>query len=131
MSMRRSSDKGQVEPLAALAAVFAVSLGLTVYAGVLDDVTPGQPDAETSKTVLDSVQRSLESTGVTSPDRLDEAMRAVPDGWHANVTLTAGGEQYQRGPAPPDAADRETRRVSVRLAPQRIDPGQLRVVVWR
>lgn len=129
--MRRSSDRGQVEPLAVLAAVFAVSAGLALYAGTLDDAIPSQPESETPELVLDAVHRSLESTGVTDPGRLDRATEAVPDGWHANVTLAAGGEQYQRGPTPPEAADRATRRVSVRVAPHRVSPGQLRVVVWR
>ncbi|MEF8784364.1 MAG: hypothetical protein V5A45_00410 [Haloarculaceae archaeon] len=129
--MRRSSDRGQVEPLAALAAVLAVSAGLVVYAETLDDTVPGQPDDETPTAILDSVHRSLQTTGVSTPSRLDTAMAPVPEGWQANVTLTAGGERWQRGPSPPESADRVTRRVSVRLAPQRIEPGQLRVVVWR
>ena len=131
MSMRRSSGRGQVEPLAALAAVFAVSVGLTVYAGVLDDAIPGQPAPETPETVLEGVDRSLESAGVTHPARLNAAMATVPDGWHANLTLTVADQQWQRGPTPPSSVDRERRRVSVRVAPQRIEAGQLRVVVWR
>ncbi|MEF8871852.1 MAG: hypothetical protein V5A41_09505 [Haloarculaceae archaeon] len=129
--MRRSSDRGQVEPLAALAAVLAVSAGLVVYAETLDDTVPGQPDDETPTAILDSVHRSLQTTGVSTPSRLDTAMATVPEGWQVNVTLTADSERWQRGPSPPESADRVTRRVSVRLAPQRIEPGQLRVVVWR
>lgn len=129
--MRRSSDRGQVEPLAALAAVLAVSAGLVVYAGVLDEAIPEQPESETPTTILDSVHRSLQTAGVASPDRLATAAATVPDGWQANVTLSAGGQRWHRGPEPPDGADRATRRVSVRVAPKQIEPGQLRVVVWR
>ncbi len=129
--MRRWSDRGQAEPLAALAAVLAVSAGLTMYAGVLDDATPDRPESETPDAVLDGVHRSLALAGVTAPDRLDTVHGAVPDGWHANVTLTAADNQYQRGPTPPASAQRETRRVSVRIAPQRVEAGQLRVAVWR
>ena len=129
--MRPSSDSGQVEPLAALAAVLAVAAGLVVYAGVLDDSIPGQPNTETPAAILDSVHRSLQTAGVTNPGRLDAAMATVPDGWHANVTVVAGSQRWYRGPNPPDDATRETRRVSVRLLPTRIEPGQLRVVVWR
>jgi hypothetical protein len=131
MLMRRSSDRGQAEPLAALAAVFAVSVGLALYAGGLDDAIPGQPESETPEAVLESVHRSLDVAGVTSPSRLENAVAAVPDGWHANVTLSTAGEQYQRGPTPPVSAEHETRRVSVKTAPKHVDPGQLRVVVWR
>ena len=129
--MRRSSVRGQVEPLAALAAVLAVSAGFVVYADTLDDAVPGQPDDETPTAILDSVHRSLQTTGVSAPGRLDMAMATVPGEWKANVTLAAGSERWRRGPSPPESADRVTRRVSVRLAPQRIEPGQLRVVVWR
>lgn len=129
--MRHSSGRAQVEPLAVLAAVLAVSAGLTIYTGVLDDTVPKAPESETPAEILDGVQRSLAASGVSSPTRLGEAMTTVPDGWHANVTLTAGGRQWHEGPVPPASAQRERRRVSVKLGPQRIEPGQLRVVVWR
>jgi len=129
--MRHWSGKGQVEPLAALAAVLAVSAGLVVYAGTLDGATPEQPDDETPAAIVDGVQRSLQSAGVASPARLDAATTAVPSGWAANVTLVADGTRWRHGPTPPASADRVTRRVSVRVTPRRIQPGQLRVVVWR
>ena len=129
--MRRSSGRGQVEPLAALAAVLAVSAGLVVYADVLGGSVPGRPSPETPAQILDDVHRSLQTAGVTSPGRLDAAIETVPDGWHANVTVLAGDQSWSRGPQPPDDATRVTRRVSVRLLPTRIDPGRLRVVVWR
>lgn len=129
--MRRSSGKAQVEPLAALAAVLAVSAGIVVYAGALDDAVPTRRDDETPTEIIERVHRSLQSAGVSSPDRLDTATGAVPARWHANVTLTTGDQRWQRGPIPPSSADRVTRRVSVRVAPQRITPGQLRLVVWR
>lgn len=129
--MRRSSGRGQVEPLAALAAVLAVSAGIVVYAGLLDDAVPGNAEAETPSAILDRVHRTAQQTGVVAPDRLDAALAAVPDGWHANVTVTSGGRRWSRGPAPPEGADRARRRVSVRPAPGEVSPGQLRVVVWR
>ncbi|WP_302080970.1 DUF7285 family protein [Salinibaculum rarum] len=129
--MRRSSGRGQVEPLAALAAVLAVSAGFVVYADTFEETTPEEPDDQTPSAIVDAVQRSLQSAGVASPARLDAATTAVPSGWEANVTLAADGTRWQRGPAPPASADRVSRRVSVRVAPRRIQPGQLRVVVWR
>lgn len=129
--MRRSSGKAQVEPLAALAAVLAVSAGIVVYAGALNGAVPARRDDETPTEIAERVHRALQSTGVSSPDRLDTAIEAVPAGWHANVTLTTGDQRWQRGPVPPSSADRVTRRVSVRVTPQRITPGQLRLVVWQ
>lgn len=129
--MRRSSDRAQAEPLAALAAVFAVAVAMAIYTGALDDAVPPSPDTETPETVLDRVQRAVQTTGVARPGRLDAAVDSVPEGWHANVTLTAGGSQWVRGPVPPESARRARSRISVRLGPTTIAPGQLRVVVWQ
>lgn len=129
--MRRWSDRGQVEPLAALAAVLAVVAGLTIYAGTLDDRVPESPDRETASTTLDTVRRALQTAGVVDPDRFDRALATVPDGWRANVSLDASGRQWSRGPVPPETADSATVRVSVRLEPAEIRPGRLRVAVWR
>lgn len=129
--MRRLSGRAQVEPIAALGAVFAVSLGLLLYAGALEGAVPADNSADEPTATLDSVQRAIQEAGVASPTRLDEAMAAVPDGRKANVTLVADGQQWQRGPAPPESATHTRRRVSVRLGPRVVEPGQLRVVVWR
>lgn len=129
--MQRSSDKGQVEPLAALAALLAVSAALVVYVGALDDAIPGEPESETPQTVHDRIQRNISSAGVVHPGRLDAALGTVPDGWSANVTLVTGTNRWTSGPDPPGDADRVRSRVSVTLGPDRIQPGQFRVVVWQ
>ncbi|MFC7134142.1 MULTISPECIES: DUF7285 family protein [Salinibaculum] len=129
--MRRSSGRGQVEPLAALAAVLAVSAGLVIYADTLEEAVTPAPERETPEVILDGVERTLEEAGVVDPARLESAMAALPSGWHGNLTLRAGGKQWSRGPTPPSDADRATARVSVRIAPAKVRPGQLRVVVWR
>jgi hypothetical protein len=129
--MRRSSGRGQAEPLAALAAVLAVAAGLVIYAGTLDDRLPGRHDRQIAETTLDRVERALQTTGVVDPERLGTALSRLPDGWHGNLTLRANGRRWSRGPAPPTDAERATGRVSVGVAPTRICPGQLRVVVWQ
>lgn len=129
--MRHWSGRGQAEPFAALAAILAVSAGMVVYAGVLDEAVPGHPDDETPDEILDGVHDTLRETGVVDPGHLDAAVATVPDGWEANVTLTTERTRWQRGPTPPASPERATRRVSVQLSSQRIRPGQLRVVVWR
>ena len=129
--MSRSSGRGQVEPLAALAAVLAVTAGLTIYAGTLTDAVPTRTGKNTAETSLSRVTASLESAGVVDTTRLDEGLAAVPTGWHGNLTLRAGGKQWMRGPVPPTDADRATTRVSVRTAPMEVRSGELRLVVWR
>lgn len=129
--MRRSSGRGQAEPLAALVAVLAVTAGLVIYAGTLEERVPGQRDRQVAETTLDRVERAIQSAGVVDPERLDAAMTRIPAGWQGNVTLRANGSQWSRGPTPPTDADRATERVSVGVAPMALRPGQLRVVVWR
>jgi len=129
--MRRSSGRAQVEPLAALAALLAVSAAFAIYVGALDDAIPAEPDSETPQAVHDGIQRNVSTAGVAKPGRLDAALGTVPEGWNANVTLVADGQQWDRGPVPPGDAERVTSRVSVALGPDRVQPGQLRVVVWR
>jgi hypothetical protein len=129
--MRRSSDRAQVEPLAALAAVLAVSAGLVVYAETLVGTAPENSDTGSVERALDRVEGHLRSGGVVSPDRLDSAGAVLPDGWHANVSLTVDGQQWGDGPRPPPGASSALRRVSVRQAPGQIKPGRLRVVLWR
>lgn len=129
--MPHSSGRGQVEPLAALAAVLAVTAGLTIYAGALTDAVPTRADRNTAETALSRVTASLESAGVVDTAALDEGLAAVPTGWRGNLTLRAGGKQWTRGPVPPTDADRATTRVSVRTAPMEVRSGELRLVVWR
>lgn len=125
--MSRSSARGQTEPLAALAAVAAACLALSLYAGVVTDAI-GEPPEGTDGTALDRAYRLLASGGVVAPplDVLDTATGFS----RANVTLAAGPGRWSHGPVPPDGATPDSRRVSVRLGPGRVRPGLLRVVVW-
>lgn len=126
--MPRSSARGYVEPIAALAAVFALGVGLTMYAGTLADAGTGD-DRQVARTVLDSLTQEAETLVVLRPGRLHAA--AVPNGWSANLTLVSPAGRWTRGAAPPPDADRASRRVAVRLGPGRVRPGRLRVAVWR
>lgn len=126
--MPRSSARGYVEPIAALAAVFALGVGLTLYAGTLADAGAGN-DRQVARTVLDSLTREAETLAVLRPARLRTA--AVPTGWSANLTLVSPAGRWTRGEVPPPDADRASERVAVRLGPGTVRPGRLRVAVWR
>lgn len=126
--MPRSSARAYVEPIAALAAVFALGLGLTLYAGALDDRrTDG--DRRTAATVLDAVLGDATELGVVSPGRLRRA--DVPAGWSANLTVVTPAGRWTYGDPPPPGAERAERRVSISVAPGEVRPGRLRVAVWR
>lgn len=126
--MPRSSARGYVEPLAALAAVFALGVGLALYAGTLEDVGLAD-DRAVAETVVDSLTGEAETLGVLRPARLEHA--SVPNGWSANLTLVSPAGRWTAGDIPPPDADRARRLVAVRLGPGTVRPGRLRVAVWR
>lgn len=130
--MSSSSGRGQTEPLAALAAVFAVAIGLTLYAGVLDDALEATPDREVAEPTLDRVERTVAPDGVVRPGRLEDAAEHAPDGYRLNVSVHADDRTWSVGPAPPNATvDRSGTRIAVEVTPTAVEPGELRVVTWR
>lgn len=124
--------RGQVEPLAALAAVFAVVVGLGIYAGALDAVVPAPRAERLAPAAADAVSAAAtDPTGVVDPGRLPAAIDAGPRGHRLNATLRAGDRRWTAGPpVPASATDRASKRVSVRGPADRPAVGRLRVVVW-
>lgn len=129
--MSRPSDEGQVEPTAALVAVFAVCVGVSLYAGVLHGALPGPGERAVAVQAVDRVHEETSTAGVVRPRKLDRALAAAPAGHRLNATLTVGERRWRVGPAPPADADGATRRVSVRLGSASVRPGRLDVVVWK
>ncbi len=129
--MRHSSGKAQVEPIAALAAVFAVCVGLAVYAGAVDGLLGGD-DRDVAETVLDRTAREAGPPGVVTVAGLRNADLAPP-GWTANVTLRTATERVALGPtAPSETTTQQAQRtVPVRLGPGQVRPGRLVVEVWK
>ncbi|MFC7019963.1 MULTISPECIES: DUF7285 family protein [Haloarcula] len=129
--MSRSSARGAVEPTAALVAVTAVALGLSLYAGVLDEaVADATGTRNRAAATADAVERHLAPAGIVSPGRLASVREAIPSGYEGNVTLESA-QRWAVGPTPPPAADTATRVVSVRLGAGVIRRGRLTVRVWR
>lgn len=126
-------DRAQAEPTVALAAVFAVALGVSVYAGVLAGALP-DADRDLAEPTLRRLHERVTSGGVADPARLrTAAASAGPSGYELNATLGVDGRRWSVGPNPPetaDAADGASRPVSVRLGPGRVRPGRLRAEVW-
>lgn len=130
-SARRRRRRGQTEPTAALAAAFAVVLGLAAYAVVLAGTVPGEAERALAGPTLERTHDRLVAGGVVLPGRLPAATRAAgPDGYAVNATVSAAGRAWTVGPAPPSHADRASRPVAVSLAPGRVRAGGLRVAVW-
>ena len=129
--MRRSSGRGQVEPIAALAAVFAVCLGFSLYAGVATDAVPAGSPSGTARQTADAVADAARSAGAVDPGRLSGALAAGPSGRRLNATLRTADRRWAAGPTPPARATDARLRVTARVGPADVDPATLRVEVWR
>ncbi|AQL41988.1 hypothetical protein BV210_04310 [Halorientalis sp. IM1011] len=127
---RSSARRGQVEPVAAIVAVFALGVGLTIYAGAVEDAVPGTEPRNVAQPTLSAVEDAIETAGVVQTDRLSRVNAVTPAGRQLNVTLTAGDRRWTRGDRAPASAQRASTRVSVGLGSGRVRPGRLTVRVW-
>lgn len=126
---RWSTRRGQTEPVAVLAAVFAVGAGIALYAGVVD-ATLGGGSAPGAEPTLRRVWSAVADTGVVTPGRLSDGLSAAADGYEVRITLAAGDNTWAAGPTPPADAATASRRASVRVGPGHVDSGRLQVEVW-
>ena len=125
-----SGRRGQVEPLAAIAAVFLVGAGLAVYAGTLDGRLDGTDEEAVTDAALGTVERAVTRNGVADPDRFGAVCAVGPAGYALNVTLETGADRWHVGPSAPASAATASERVSVRVDEGRVRPGKLVVRVW-
>lgn len=151
MSRSSTCERGQTEPLAALVAVAALSVGLALYGGALEAVLPGTAERDIADPTLDRVWAQIGSDGVYDPagrpltDRIDAG--SMPDGYAVRVAVTrpkAGTTARQtvdealvtRGDAgsttdgPPASAESVRRPIPVVSGDGSVDTGTLRVMVW-
>jgi hypothetical protein len=129
--MSSSSGKAQVEPLAALAAVFAVGVGLALYAGALDTALATlESDRSLAPAAADRFVAAASTFGAVDPPLEDALAAARPTGHRLNVTLRTANASWTAGPRAPETARCERRRVGARVAPGRVRPARLEVCVW-
>ena len=127
--MSRSSAKGQVEPLAALAAVFALCVGLSLYVGVYGSVSPST-EREVAPTATDRFVTEATDFAALVPPFDTAADAARPTNYGLNATVQSGNETWAAGPTPPTDVERAERSVSVRVEPGMVRPGRVEVTVW-
>ena len=130
--MLSSSDRAQTEPLAALVAVFALGVGLSLYVGVLDSTFAAlSDDSEITPTAADKLTSEASSFGIVQPPIDDAVAAAKPNGYRMNATLRADGSTWSGGPQNGAVSDCVDRSVSVRTAPGTVRRGNLEVCIWR
>lgn len=129
--MSSSWGRAQVEPLAALAAVFAVGVGLAMYAGALDTTLPLlTADRDVAPTAADRLTSVAATSGAVEPPLTGPVEEARPTGYELNATLTTAAGTWTGGPPRPPEPECERRAVSVRVGPGRVRPGRLEVCAW-
>ncbi|MFB6077344.1 MAG: hypothetical protein ABEJ80_00015 [Halarchaeum sp.] len=124
--MSRSSDRGVVEPYAALAAVLALTAALGVY-GVAHASLPLDPSPSTpAHAALERVADAL-GPGPTDP----AALAAAVGPRRVNATLSTADRTWRAGPPVPPGADSAATPLPVRVSNRTVRPGRLRVWAWR
>jgi len=125
--MSRSSDRGVVEPYAALAAVLALTAALGVY-GVAHASLPLDPSPSTPADA--ALERAADALG---PGPADPAALAAAVGPNArvNATLSTADRTWHVGPPVPAGADSAATPLPVRVSNRTVRPGRLRVWAWR
>ncbi|MFC7115717.1 hypothetical protein ACFQH2_13220 [Natronoarchaeum sp. GCM10025703] len=147
----RPEKRGQTEPVAALVAVAAVCLAMSLYAGYAGDTLSGTSDRSVEETALDAVWTELSKDGLYTPgeDSLRALpRRAVPEGYHVRIAVSVesplGEQQVVESTrvdahgdgdpgAPPDDARTASRPIPVvsEELPGDVKIGRLRVEVWQ
>lgn len=124
-------DSGQTEPLAALVAVFALGVGLSVYVGALDATLPLlSPSSEMTPAATERILAESSSSGAVRPPIDDAVAASRPRGHRLRATVRADGTVWHSGPTPPERSNCLVRSVTVRVAPGRVRPGTLEVCTW-
>lgn len=134
VSMSHSSaSRAQMAPLVALVSVFVAVTVISLYTGVVGDVSPSPPDRDLARPGLERAVDTLSSGGVVRPETLqDDILETVrPAGSRARVTIEAGDRRWSEGPTPPETADVAGRVVAVRVEPDTVRIGRIRVVIWQ
>lgn len=112
-----------------MAALFAVCLGVSLYAGVAVDTT-APDDRSLSEPTLEQVDATLVDGGAVDPSEIAAGREAAPTGYDVRIELRADGRTWTAGPESPPTADRAERPVSVRVEPGTVRPGTIAVEVW-
>lgn len=121
-----------MEPVAALVALTAVGIALSLYAGALADATPDR-ERERAALLFEEVHDDVVSGGVAHPSRLTVPEETPPEA-DVGVALVTRNRSWTAGIVDttrpfPETADVATGAVSVRVDRGETRAGELRVVV--
>ena len=148
------SDRAQTEPIAALVAVAAVCLALSVYSGIVASMVPEfQSDRDVTSATADRLWHEITETGIYVVDAdssesdplMDVPPSALPNGYNVAITITIVGDDGRAETVSerlvdgqgttvsgevPERAERFERPLTVRRAPGDLQPGTMSVETW-
>lgn len=127
-----SASRAQMAPLVVLVSVFVAVTAVTMYIGLVGDVRPTPQSRDLARPSLERAVAALSSGGIVRPEALEPAILTSvrPAGSRARLSIEAGDERWSEGPIPPKTADVAGRLVAVRVGPDTVRIGRLRVVIW-
>lgn len=128
-----SASRAQMAPLVALASVFVVVTVVMLYTGVVGEVSPSSATRDMASPGLERAVTAVSTGGVVRPRSVDgDLLQAIrPAGFRARVTIEVGDQRWSAGDTPPESADIAARVVPVRVEPDAVRIGRIRVVIWR
>lgn len=131
---RLLANRAQTEPLVALIAVVLVVIGVGLYAGALEDAQTLAGDRNPAATTLERALVSLTPGTVVRPVKLNKELLAElgPSARSVRVVIVAGTQKWALGKQPPDHGSpaNAQRAVAVRVGPDAVRLGRVRVVIW-
>lgn len=149
-SSSRESVRGQTEPLAALFAVSAFAIALSIYGVAVTDTLSTGSDREVGEQTQDLVWEDIETQGAYETNASRPLNRtidneSIPAGFNVVVqveTHSQNGRVVTIAEAryawngnstvqdPPDGATVTERPISIRNDPGNVTTGRLRTIVW-
>ncbi|WP_182013141.1 DUF7285 family protein [Haloquadratum walsbyi] len=129
--------RAQTSPIVALIALFAVCVGVSLYATTLTDIFQSSSDRELAGPTADRIIDIHAPGGVLDPTNVTvaptSASMSVPRGYQANISIYTDSDEWQYGPHPPvdnTHTDSVTRSVGVAVD-SGVDWGIIIVRVWQ
>lgn len=124
-----SDNRGYIEAITGLLAVFLVAVGISLFAGILTET----PDQETRLPVTATLEQTVThyvDGGAIDPQAIDNPSELAPPGYDVRVIVKTQRQTWIHGETAPPTAVSAARSVGVRVAPGTYRAGTLRVEVW-
>lgn len=128
-----SASRAQMAPLVALVSIFVVVTVVMLYTGIIGDVRPSSATRDMARPGLERAVQAVSTGGIARPSSVDgDLLQTVrPAGFRARVTIEVGDQRWSAGDTPPGTADVAARVLPVRVEPDAVRIGRIRVVIWR